>query len=196
MMTLPGTPVIRYGDEIGMGEDLSLAERDSVRTPMQWSQGKNGGFSTSADPILPPIATGPYAFSRVNVAQQRSDDGSLLNWMERIIRMRKELPEIGWGEYRVLDAPAGLLALRYDWQQHVSVFVHNLTDLRQEVVIDLGDRADWTQGMTCVLTDENHGLFDGTKLTVILQPYGYRWLRAGGLDELPREYTGRECHSD
>jgi maltose alpha-D-glucosyltransferase / alpha-amylase len=187
MMTLPGTPVIRYGDEIGMGDDLSLSERDAARTPMQWSDGKNGGFSTSDEPILPPIQGGPYGFEILNVAEQRSQQDSLLNWMERIIRMRKELPEIGWGDYRVLDTSAGVLALRYDWQEHVSVFVHNLEDRRREVTIEPGDRIG---RLTCVLTHESYEPEDDDKYPVVLEPYGYRWLRAGGLDELPQRNNG------
>ena len=90
MMTLPGTPVIRYGDEIGMGDDLSLPERNAARTPMQWSTEPHGGFTRSDAPILPVINHGAYGFEHINVAQQRRDPNSLLNWTERIIRMRKE----------------------------------------------------------------------------------------------------------
>src|ERR1700756_3739362 len=103
MFTLPGTPVIRYGDEIAMGDDLSLPERNCARTPMQWSTEPQGGFTKNAKPILPVISGGPYGFEHVNVAQQRRDANSLLNWMERMIRMRKEVPEIGWGDFSILD---------------------------------------------------------------------------------------------
>jgi len=186
MMTLPGTPVIRYGDEIGMGDDLSLSERDAVRTPMQWSDGKNGGFSTSDDPILPPIQGRAYGFEQLNVAEQRTDNDSLLNWMERIIRMRKELPEIGWGAHRILDTPASVLALRYDWQQHVSIFIHNLENCRREVLVDAGGDMGGTDRLTCVLTHESYEPEEDGRYAIVLEPYGYRWLRAGGLDELPR----------
>jgi maltose alpha-D-glucosyltransferase / alpha-amylase len=90
MMTLPGTPVVRYGDEIGMGDNLKLPERNCARTPMQWSTEPNAGFTKSEKPVLPVISDGPYSFQHVNVADQRRDPNSLLNWMERIIRMRKE----------------------------------------------------------------------------------------------------------
>lgn len=70
MMTLPGTVVLEYGDEIGMGDDLSLRERNAVRTPMQWSAEPDDGFTKSDEPALPVIASGPYGFERVNVAQQ------------------------------------------------------------------------------------------------------------------------------
>ena len=89
MMTLPGTPVMRYGDEIGMGDDLRLPERNCARTPMQWSTEPNAGFTKSDKPILPVISEGAYSFEHVNVAVQRRDPNSLLNWMERMIRMRK-----------------------------------------------------------------------------------------------------------
>src|SRR5436305_819283 len=79
MLTLPGTPVVRYGDEIGMGDDLKLPERNAARTPMQWSTEPHGGFTKAARPILPVISAGPYGFEHVNVAEQRRDSNSLLN---------------------------------------------------------------------------------------------------------------------
>src|SRR5262245_64874004 len=73
MFTLPGTPVLRYGDEIGMGDDLSLPERNCARTPMQWSTEPNAGFSRASKLPLPVISTGPYGYERVNAAEQRRD---------------------------------------------------------------------------------------------------------------------------
>ena len=186
MMTLPGTPVLRYGDEIGMGDDLSLPEREPVRTPMQWSDGPNGGFSYSSDPVRPPIDSGPYGFKIVNVAQQRGAEDSLLNWMERIIRTRKEMPEIGEGEYTVLDTPTSVLALRYDWGDHLSVFVHNFEDRRREVELDIGSAPDGTR-MKCVLSDRTYDARDGGRYPMLLKPYGYLWLRAGGLEQIPKD---------
>jgi len=94
MFTLPGTPVVRYGDEIGMGDNLNLPERNCARTPMQWSTEPHAGFTKSERPILPVISDGPYGYDHVNVAEQRRDANSLLNSIERIIRMRKEVPEV------------------------------------------------------------------------------------------------------
>ena len=102
MFTLPGTPVLRYGDEIGMGDDLGLPERNCARTPMQWSTEPHGGFTKSDKPVVPVISEGPYGYQHVNAAEQRRDPDSLLNWTERIIRMRKEVPEVGWGDFEVL----------------------------------------------------------------------------------------------
>lgn len=186
LMTMPGTPVLRYGDEIGMGDDLSLPERKAIRTPMQWSDGENGGFSFGGDPVLPPIGEGPYAYPIVNVADQRSREDSLLNWMERIIRMRKELPEIGWGDYSIVDTPSSVLALRYEWRHHVSVFLHNLEDCRRNVVFDPGDAAAGAGSLTCVLSHDCYQPDAEGRYEVVLEPYGYRWLRFGGLDELTR----------
>src|SRR5205823_2938193 len=101
MFSLPGTPVLRYGDEIGMGDNLSLPERNSVRTPMQWSDDAQGGFSVATKTILPVISKGPWNYERVNVEAQRRDLNSLLNWTERMVRLRKECPEFGWGDYRI-----------------------------------------------------------------------------------------------
>jgi maltose alpha-D-glucosyltransferase/alpha-amylase len=92
MCMLPGTPVIRYGDEIGMGDNLELPERDCARTPMQWSTEPHAGFTESNEPCIPVIDKGPYGDEHVNVAKQRRDPNSMLNWTERIIRMRKESP--------------------------------------------------------------------------------------------------------
>ena len=102
MMTLPGTPVLRYGDEIGMGDNLALPERNCARTPMQWSTEPQGGFTKNDKPVLPVISKGPYGYEHVNVAQQKRDPNSLMDWMERIMRMRKEIPEVGWGDFAVL----------------------------------------------------------------------------------------------
>src|SRR5712672_4441541 len=102
MFTLPGTPVIRYGDELGMGDDLSLPERVCARTPMQWSDEPHGGFTKHDKPVCPVISEGPYGFEHVNAAIQRRYPESLLNWTERIIRMRKEVPEVGWGDFAVI----------------------------------------------------------------------------------------------
>jgi maltose alpha-D-glucosyltransferase / alpha-amylase len=139
IMGLPGTPVLRYGDEIGMGENLRLPERNCARTPMQWSIEPQGGFTKSKKPILPVISGGAYGFEHVNVAQQRTDPNSLMNWMERMIRMRKEAPEIGWGEFSILQTRTSeVLAIRYDWRNNSVVVVHNLGAIPREVLLDVG----------------------------------------------------------
>jgi maltose alpha-D-glucosyltransferase/alpha-amylase len=131
MLTLPGTPVLRYGDEIGMGDDLSLPERNCARTPMQWSTEPQGGFTASDKPVLPVISGGAYGFEHVNVAAQRRDPESLLNWLERAMRMRKEVPEVGWGDFEVLEHPnPAVLLIRYEWRNNVVLFVHTWSRTR------------------------------------------------------------------
>jgi len=134
LFTLPGTPVIRYGDELGMGDDLKQKERDCARTPMQWSDEPHGGFTKHHKPICPVISDGPYRYEHVNAAIQRRYPDSLLNWTERIIRMRKEVPEIGWGDFTVIDAgdPA-VLVMRYDWRNNSVLFVHNFAAKPREI---------------------------------------------------------------
>jgi maltose alpha-D-glucosyltransferase/alpha-amylase len=185
LFTLPGTPVLRYGDEIGMGDDLKLAERNCARTPMQWSAEPQGGFTTADKPILPIISEGPYSYQHVNTAEQRRDPKSLLNWTERIVRMRKEIPEVGWGEFEVLPIrnPA-VLAIRYDWRNNSVVFLHNLSDSPREVTFSTGVRGPEGRVLVNLLSDNHsHATKDG-KHRLLLEAYGYRWYRVGGLDYL------------
>jgi maltose alpha-D-glucosyltransferase / alpha-amylase len=185
MFTLPGTPVIRYGDEIGMGDNLGLPERVAARTPMQWSTEPHGGFTKSDRPVVPVIEDGPYGYQHVNAAVQRRETNSLLNWMERIIRMRKEVPEIGWGDYAILaTGNPGVLAIRYDWRNNAVVFAHNLSGTPCEARFAVG-LADGSEKLLVNLLGEehSHACEDG-KHHLVLEPYGYRWYRVGGLDYL------------
>jgi maltose alpha-D-glucosyltransferase / alpha-amylase len=182
MMTLPGTPVIRYGDEIGMGDNLRLPERQSTRTPMQWPTEPHGGFTSSDRPVSPAITGGPYGFEHVNVAEQRRDPNSLLNWMERIIRMRKEVPEIGWGDFTVLrSGTSEVLAIRYDWRNNSVVVVHNLSAIPREICLDVGLENPEGQRLVNLLSTDHSEADESGKHCFLLEPYGYRWYRAGGL---------------
>ena len=182
MMTLPGTPVIRYGDEIGMGDDLSLPERQCARTPMQWSTEPHGGFTQGEKPVLPVISAGAYGYEHVNVAEQRRDPNSLLNWMERIIRMRKEVPEIGWGDFTPLKTgQSKVLGLRYDWRNNSVVFLHNLSELPQEIRLYVGLEGPKGQRLVNLLSSEHSIVEESGKHRILLEPYGYRWYRAGDL---------------
>ncbi|MBY5852645.1 alpha-amylase family protein [Rhizobium ruizarguesonis] len=186
LFSLPGTPVIRYGDEIGMGDDLNLPERDCARTPMQWSTEAEGGFTKSKKLVSPVIKDGPYGFQHVNVAEQRRDPNSLLNWTERMIRMRKEAPEIGWGDFSVIDTgDDGVLALRYDWRGNSVLILHNLHAQPAEVTFDPDIGEDGRQLID--IADGASSKADEKGFhTVMLDAYGYRWYRVGGLDYLLR----------
>ena len=183
MMTLPGTPVIRYGDEIAMGDDLDLPERNCARTPMQWSSEPHGGFTKNDKPVLPLITKAPYGFEHVNVAKQKRDPNSFMNWTERIVRMRKEIPEVGWGDFVILAPGAKeVLAIRYDWRSNSVLFVHNLSSTPREIQFDVGVKGD---GQLVNLLSDDHSMPDNLgKHHFVLEPYGYRWYRVGGLDYL------------
>jgi maltose alpha-D-glucosyltransferase / alpha-amylase len=181
MLSLPGTPVLRYGDEIGMGDNLRLPERNCARTPMQWSTEPQGGFTKHEKPILPVICGGAYGFEHVNVAQQRRDPDSLMNWMERMIRMRKEVPEIGWGEFSILQTRIPeVLAIRYDWRNNSVLVVHNLSAIPREVSFKVGEED--SSSLVNLLSGENSNADPSGKHCLLLEPYGYRWFRVGGLD--------------
>jgi maltose alpha-D-glucosyltransferase/alpha-amylase len=185
MCTLPGTPVIRYGDEIGMGDNLALPERNCARTPMQWSTEPHAGFTESDKPCSPLIDDGPYGFEHVNVARQRRDPGSMLNWTERIIRMRKEVPEVGWGDFKVIATrdPA-ILVVRYDWRNNSVVFVHNLDEKPREISFATGLEGDAGKLLVNLLSEDHSNANERNQHSLIMEAYGYRWYRAGGLDYL------------
>ena len=185
MFTMPGTPVMRYGDELGMGDDLDLPERNCARTPMQWSEEPHAGFTKSDKPILPVIDKGPYGYQHVNAAEQRRDLNSLLNWTERIIRMRAEVPEIGWGDFEVLETGTpSVFAMRYDWRNNSVLFLHNLDPKPGEVTFSAGVEGDTGNLLVSLLTDQHSRADKRGRHTVLLEPYGYRWYRVGGLDYL------------
>jgi len=187
LFTLPGTPVIRYGDELGMGDDLSQKERDCARTPMQWSDEPHGGFTKHDKPVCPVIRAGPYGFEHVNAAIQRRYPDSLLNWTERIIRMRKEVPEIGWGDFAVIPLrnPA-ILVMRYDWRNNSVLLIHNLDAEPHEISFAAGTGGEHGEVLVNLLGTEHSRAGDDGKHHLVIEGYGYRWYRVGGLDYLLR----------
>jgi trehalose synthase len=179
LFTLPGTPVLLYGEEIGMGENLELDDRLAVRVPMQWSSDANGGFSTADRRRLwaPAREDGEYGYARVNVADQWRDRGSLLEWMTGMIRAYKDSPELGWGESRVLDAGAdSVLAVRCEWHDRCSLTLHNLSD--EPAVARLAANDVGRAELQDAFGGERLPAADGLELE--LEPYGYRWLRGRG----------------
>jgi trehalose synthase len=143
MVVMPGAPTLFYGEEIGMGENLAIEGRLAVRTPMQWTSGSAAGFTTApASAACRPFPGGDFGPEQVSVAAQRTDPDSLLNWFERLIRLRKSMPEIGWGEYEVVDTGNdAVLVLRYRWDDRMAVTVHNLAAKAAKVTIPLGEES-------------------------------------------------------
>jgi maltose alpha-D-glucosyltransferase / alpha-amylase len=181
LFSLPGTPVLRYGDEIGMGENLRLKERMAIRTPMQWSPGAQAGFSSAKRTVPPVIQTGLYSAANVNVEQQRRDPSSLLQWTSRLIRARKECPEIGCGTWEIVPTrPVSALAIQYVWRNTSLVCVHNLA--AHPVEVTLRPDADERGVLANVLTDEVSRADRAGVHRIDLDAYDYRWYRVGGLE--------------
>jgi maltose alpha-D-glucosyltransferase/alpha-amylase len=171
--SLPGTPVLFYGEEIGMAENLAIEGRYSVRSPMQWSSEPQAGFTTSAKPCRPLVEEGPFSYREVNATAQRRDPHSMLNWMERLIRRRRESPELGWGAWSLLDGgDAAVFAHRCDWEDSTIVAVHNLAGRDASAHLVLGGEGE----LVDLFQDKDHDL-DAGEITLELEPYGHRWFR-------------------
>jgi maltose alpha-D-glucosyltransferase/alpha-amylase len=176
MFSLPGTPVMRYGDEIGMGDDLRLKEREAVRTPMQWTADQQAGFSTAEKLVHPVIGKGYFSYEHVNVEDQRRDPKSLLNWITALIRLRKECPEIGLGDWEIINLKnKPVLCLCYRWQGCTVITIHNLSDKPLEVLLPA------TTGEGGILHDlmkQEEVVLNAKQLyTISLDSFGYRWFR-------------------
>ena len=184
LFSLPGTPMMQYGDEIGIGDDLRLPERECARTPMQWTTDRHGGFSRARRVVRPVIDDKIYGYKRVNVAEQRRDPQSLLNWTERMIRARTECPEISWGNFHVLRTSAPeVLALRYDWRETSLVTLHNFSGTKQTVRVKIDCPRD---ELLVEVFDGHHSKThnDGAH-RFPLDGYAWRWFRVGGPDNAP-----------
>jgi maltose alpha-D-glucosyltransferase/alpha-amylase len=181
MLSLPGTPIIRTGEEIGMGDDLNLEERWSVRTPMQWTHEKNGGFSR-AEPdqlVLPVISDGPFSYKKVNVADQRIDPSSFLNWFSTAIRARRQCPECGWARFEGLNTDKeSVLAHSAGWDRGRIVALHNLSADGCRVHVDLDDLEQ--HRFIEVFSDHRYDDPRKHQTEFELAPYGYRWFRLDG----------------
>ncbi len=176
--TMPGTPVLRYGEEIGMGEELGLPGREAIRTPMQWEPNRSAGFSTAAvDELIRPLPTrGRFAPKRVNVRSQRRDPDSLLRWFEGMIRVLRECPEIGVGEPSVVDIPLprSVLVHRFEAPEGSIVLLHNLGP--SPVTVDLSP-IDLGKEPYEVFADSDYEPLARRVGELALSGYGYRWIR-------------------
>ena len=183
LFSLPGTPVVYYGDEIGMGDNVYLGDRDGVRTPMQWSSDRNGGFST-ANPhrlYLPLITEQEYHYESINVETQNANPASLLSWMRQLISLRTRHRVLGRGDIRFLDPdnPHVLAFVRHLDGEPPMLCVANLSRLAQHVELDLRE----FQGATPV---EVFGYNQFAPIRdhdyqITLAPYGFFWFSLTGL---------------
>ncbi len=178
LFSLPGSPVMYYGDEIGMGDNIFLGDRDGVRTPMQWSIDRNAGFSRSefAELYLPPIMDQVYSYQALNVEAQRRDPNSMLHWVQSLIHVRKEHPVFGTGDFEALRASnARVLAYLRSAPGDVVLVVANMSGNAQYVELDLSRFAG----------DHPVEMLGGTRFPDIgelpylltLAPHGFYWFR-------------------
>ena len=147
---------------------------------MQWSDEPQAGFSTAKKTVLPVISKGPWSYQRVNVESQRRDTNSMLNWTERMIRLRKECPELGWGGYKVLKTgDPSVLALRYDWRNNTLVTIHNFHEKPRSITLDVGGKEGGR--LVNLFAGEHSDAGPNGKHKIVLEGYGYRWYRVGNL---------------
>jgi glycosidase len=176
MFSLPGTPTLYYGEEIGMGEDLDADGRMAVRTPMQWSAGRNGGFSTATPgKLIQRVVPGACGPEHVNVLDQVHDPDSLWSFLRKLISIRRTCSELGWGTWSVVEQPhAEVLVHRCDLDGSAVVTVHNLgaDPVTVDVPIDPDD-----EGLEAVDLLAAEVVTGGAELRLALEGYGFRWLR-------------------
>jgi maltose alpha-D-glucosyltransferase / alpha-amylase len=184
LFSLPGTPVIYYGDEIGMGDNVYLGDRSGVRTPMQWNLNLNAGFS-SANPqklFLPIISDPVYRYESVNVETQEENPSSLVWWMKNVMAMRKRLNVFGRGEMKFIESSnAKVLSFLRCYEQQSIVVVANLSQFSQATTLNLAEFKD------CDITEafsQNKFMNVGEgDYTITIGPYGYFWFQVDKIDK-------------
>jgi maltose alpha-D-glucosyltransferase/alpha-amylase len=178
LLTLIGSPFIYYGDEIGMGDNIWLDDRNGVRTPMQWEPGPDAGFSTAPAQALyaPVIQAEPFGPAQVNVQTQAADPDSLLNWTRALLRLRRQHPAFARGTLRLLPAahPA-LLAYVRDYAGETLVLMHNLSSNRQVFTLDLSAYAG--HRLVDLLHPEAPARPAMKAWTMDLDAYGFGWFK-------------------
>ncbi|KAF1054639.1 MAG: Trehalose synthase/amylase TreS [Stenotrophomonas maltophilia] len=195
LLSMPGTPTLYYGDEIGMGDNIYLGDRDGVRTPMQWSMDRNGGFSR-ADPaslVLPPIMDPLYGYQTINVEAQSRDAHSLLNWMRRMLAVRKQQKAFGRGSLKML-APHNRRILAYlreyrhaDGHTDSILCVANLSRAAQAVELDLSAYADKVP--VEMIGGEPFPPIGQLSYLLTLPPYGFYWFYLAEAARMPTWHT-------
>lgn len=178
LFSLPGTPMLTYGDEIGIGENLEQPGRDAARVPMQWSSERNGGFSSvrSENLVRPVVSGGRFGYQTLNVRAQAQDEKSFLNWFKTLVAARRSCPEIGSGSWSVLDTGSpSVLAHQCVWKDGTVVMVHNLSREMQPIALDLRDHRRVT--VQPIFGPPDICEPEPGVCAVEVEPYGYRWLR-------------------
>jgi maltose alpha-D-glucosyltransferase/alpha-amylase len=190
VFTLPGSPIVYYGDEIGMGDNIHLGDRNGVRTPMQWTADRNAGFS-KADPaklFLPLVADPLYGYQSINVEIQQQTPHSLLHWMRRLITIRKQHRVFGRGTLEFLS-PTNEKVLAYlrRHEQETVLLIHNLADSSQAVELDLKR----FKGIVPIelFGDSRFPEIHDQPYVLTLAPYGSYWLKLPPIRTWDRPYN-------
>ena len=183
LLSLPGTPILYYGDEMGMGDNVYLGDRDGVRTPMQWTADRNAGFSRAdfAQLYLPPLMDPVYGFAAVNVEAQQRNESSLLHWLRRFLAVRRRHPGFGDGTFEALDAtnPSVFAFLRSTPQETI-LCVNNLSRFAQPVELDLRRFAGWTP--VELIGKVHFPRIGELPYLLTLAPHGFYWFVLENLD--------------
>jgi len=183
LLSLPGTPILYYGDEMGMGDNVYLGDRDGVRTPMQWTADRNAGFSRAdfAQLYLPPLMDPVYGFAAVNVEAQQRNESSLLHWLRRFLAVRRRHPGFGDGAFEALDAtnPSVFAFLRSTPQETI-LCVNNLSRFAQPVELDLRRFAGWTP--VELIGKVHFPRIGELPYLLTLAPHGFYWFVLENLD--------------
>jgi maltose alpha-D-glucosyltransferase/alpha-amylase len=175
LFSLPGAPTLIYGDEIGIGDDLSQKGRNAVRTPMQWAAGKNGGFSSApADRLIQPmVRAGAFSYRKTNVEAQDKDPSSLLNTIRRFSKLRRDHPAIGRSPLQPIpNANPAVFCHRIQQDGGGLLILHNLSREAQSFEIDTGFMGN---GVIRDLVSGTEHAFSGTRTRLKLPPYGFLW---------------------
>lgn len=174
LFSLPGTPTIYYGEEIGMGEDLDAPGRMAVRTPMQWDASRNGGFSTARPGrLIQRVTPDGYGPEHVNLADQDHDPESLWSLIRTLIGLRRKRPELGWGEFEVIDQPLRSVLAHRVWLPGSAVLaVHNFAEVPATVELAGLDPSDLVEDLLV-----GQAVSHTTTLQLSLDAYGFRWFR-------------------
>ncbi len=173
LFSLPGSPILYYGDEIGMGDNIWLDDRNGVRTPMQWNSGPNAGFSKSVKTYAPVIDSGPYDYCKVNVEAARSDPGSFYHFVKDLIARRRRIPALGWGDFRWAECDTTAIAAFFREHKCRRILsVNHLRDEAGQVRIRVPEPAE--PELLCGSVQSLQ--IRGDRLTVELAPYQFAWL--------------------
>jgi maltose alpha-D-glucosyltransferase / alpha-amylase len=180
MFSLPGLPLVNYGEEIGMGDDLTLDGRNSVRTVMQWDGAKNAGFSMASSEQLahPVIDSGDYSYKKINVSIQQKDPNSFLNWMKRLISTRKYSPQLSFGNWAIVNNNIkSVLSFYYEWKHDIVLILLNFKNEDCSVKIDYSGKE--LNNLTEIFSNQIYqDDVDDLNKEIELTAYGYRWFKS------------------